>query len=298
MDFRDLESLIKVADLRSFSKAAEALYLTQPTISGHIQALEQELGIRLMDRAKAGVTLTQAGQIIYDYAKRLLDVRKEAKEAIDAFTGLIRGSITIGGSTIPGEFILPALVGRFKKDYPGISVSLKVGDTLTICNQVLTGEVELAVVGAKLFENRINYLKHYKDEIALVAAAEHPLAKKGRIGLGQLPQCDMILREEGSATRLMVEKKLADRKLSWASLNIVAVLGSTAAVKEGMLAGVGLSFISRRAVKNELALGLMKEIEVGGLGELKRPFYIALNRQKALSPAGKILLETILKDKA
>lgn len=298
MDFRDLESLIKVADLKSFSKAAEALYLTQPTISGHIQALEQELDIRLMDRAKAGVTLTQAGQIIYDYAKRLLDVRKEAKEAIDAFTGLIRGSITIGGSTIPGEFILPALVGRFKKDYPGISVSLKVGDTLTICNQVLTGEVELAVVGAKLFENRINYLKHYKDEIALVAAAEHPLAKKGRIGLGQLPQCDMILREEGSATRLMVEKKLADRKLSWASLNIVAVLGSTAAVKEGMLAGVGLSFISRRAVKNELALGLMKEIEVGGLGELKRPFYIALNRQKALSPAGKILLETILKDKA
>ena len=298
MDFRDLESLIKVADLRSFSKAAEALYLTQPTISGHIQALEQELGIRLMDRAKAGVTLTQAGQIIYDYAKRLLDVRQEAKEAIDAFTGLIRGSITIGGSTIPGEFILPALVGRFKKDYPGISISLKVGDTLTICNQVLTGEVELAVVGAKLFENRINYLKHYKDEIALVAAAEHPLAKKGRIGLAQLPQCDMILREEGSATRLMVERKLADRKLSWASLNIVAVLGSTAAVKEGMLAGVGLSFISRRAVKNELALGLMKEIEVGGLGELKRPFYIALNRQKALSPAGKILLETILKDKA
>ena len=297
MNFRELESLIKVADLKSFSKAAQALYLTQPTMSGHIRILEQYFGTRLFDRGKRGVTLTEAGQIVYSYSKKLLDLRREAKETIEEHTGLIRGEITIGGSTIPGEFILPALFGRFKKEYPGISLALRVGDTQTICNEVLQGEVDLGVVGARLYENKIKYIEHYKDEVCLLAGADHPLAKKGGLTLGDLDKHDVILREEGSATRSLVEKKLATKGLSWDALKVVATLGSTSAVKEGVMAGVGLAFLSRRAVKNELALGLIKEIRVKELGELKRSFYVAVNRQRTLSPATKAFMERLLQDK-
>lgn len=297
MEFRQLESLIRVAELKSFSRAAESLLLTQPTISGHILALERELGARLFDRGKKEVNLTQAGQILHSYAKKLLDLRKEATQSLEELTGLVRGTITVGGSTIPGEFILPALLGQFKKEYPGVSVTLKIGDTLTICNSLLKGEVELAVVGAMLFEDKIRYQQHYKDEICLVAATNHPLAEKGEISLAEVPQWDLIQREEGSATRLMVEKKLEEKNFPQNRLKVVATLGSTAAVKEGVLAGVGISFISRRAVRNELALGLMKEIRVRELGTLKRNFFIATHRQRTPSPGGKILLDRILKDK-
>lgn len=297
MNFRELESLIKVADLKSFSKAAHALYLTQPTISGHIRILEQYFDIRLFNRGKRGATLTDAGELVYSYSKKLLDLRREAKEAIEAHAGLIRGKITVGGSTIPGEFILPALFGRFKKEYPGISLFLRVGDTQTICNEVLRGDVDLAVVGARFSEKQIKYVEHYKDEICLVAASDHPLAKKGAVALADLDKYDMVLREEGSATRLLAEKKLATKGLAWDDLKVVANLGSTAAVKEGVMSGVGIAFISRRAVKNELALGLMKEIRVKDLGELKRTFYVAVNRQRTLSPAAKTFLERLFQDK-
>src|SRR2546425_36356 len=127
MDLRRLEVFAKVAELGSFSRAAEALFLTQPTVSEHVQALEEELGVQLLDRLGRGATPTPAGELLLGYAQRILRLTHEARQAIDRFQGRMSGQLIVGGSTIPGEYILPALIGQFKGKYPDISISLRVG---------------------------------------------------------------------------------------------------------------------------------------------------------------------------
>src|SRR5256884_2066062 len=149
MDLRRLEVFAKVAELGSFSRAAEALYLTQPTISEHVRALEDELGVQLLDRLGRGATPTRAGQLLLGYARRILGLAREAQQALDQFQGRMSGELVIGGSTIPGEYVLPALIGTFKTKYPDISVSLLIGDSRQVGAWVEQGRAELAVVGAR-----------------------------------------------------------------------------------------------------------------------------------------------------
>ena len=128
MDLRRLEIFAKVAELGSFSRAAEALFLTQPTVSEHVRALEEELGVQLLDRLGRGATPTRAGQILLGYARRMLALSRETRQAIDQFQGRLSGELLVGGSTIPGEYVLPALIGQFKAKYPDISISLLIED--------------------------------------------------------------------------------------------------------------------------------------------------------------------------
>src|SRR5207302_9677736 len=129
LDLRRLEIFLKVAELGSFSRAAGSLFLTQPTVSEHVRALEDELGVQLLDRLGRGATPTRAGQLLLGYARRLLALSREAKQALDQFQGRMSGELVIGGSTIPGQYVLAALIGRFKAKYPEISVSLLIGDS-------------------------------------------------------------------------------------------------------------------------------------------------------------------------
>ena len=129
MDLRQLEIFVKVAELGSFSRAAEALFLTQPTVSEHIRTLEDELGVRLLDRLGRGAVVTRAGQLLSSYAKRMLALSREARQAMDAFQGRMSGDLQVGASTIPGEYVLPAMIGRFKEKYPDISITLLIGDS-------------------------------------------------------------------------------------------------------------------------------------------------------------------------
>src|SRR3990172_1855834 len=142
MDLRQLDIFVKIVDLKSFSKAAEAVYLTQPTVSGHIQSLEEELGIKILDRLGREVVPTRAGKVLYDYARRLVALRDEARQALDQLTGRMKGEIVLGGSTIPGEYLMPTMIGRFRDKYPEVTVVLKIGDTTDIVNRVLDGECE------------------------------------------------------------------------------------------------------------------------------------------------------------
>jgi DNA-binding transcriptional LysR family regulator len=129
VDLRRLEIFAKVAELGSFSRAADSLFLTQPTVSEHIRALEDELGVQLLDRLGRGAAPTRAGQLFLGYAQRMLSLAREARQAIDQFQGRMSGELVVGGSTIPGEYLLPALIGAFKTKYPEISVTLLIGDT-------------------------------------------------------------------------------------------------------------------------------------------------------------------------
>src|SRR5689334_22320928 len=195
MDLRRLEVFAKVAELGSFSRAAEALYLTQPTVSEHVRALEDEVGVQLLDRLGRGATPTRAGELLLGYARRMLMLAREAQQALDQFQGRMSGELVIGGSTIPGEYILPALLGVFKTKYPQISVSLLIGDSRQVSEWVEQGRVEVGVVGARPALRALVARELMPDELVLVVPAGHPWAARKTIPLDELRREPMVVRE-------------------------------------------------------------------------------------------------------
>ena len=286
IDFRHLETFSRVAELKSFSKAANDLFLTQPTVSGHILSLEQSLSLRLFDRTGKGIRLTKAGEVFLKYASKILSFRKDLLNALSEFSQGIRGELSLGASTIPGEYLLPKLMGHFKKDHPHFIISLKIADTKEIVQYVLQDNIELGIIGAKLNHSSLHYEKFEEDKIIVVAPSDHPLIRKRRVTLEELFNEPWIIREEGSGTQIAVEKALRKKGKSLKQFNVAMEMGSTSSVKEGVKAKLGLAFISRRAIEEELNQGLFSRIDVEGIEPISRQIYIVSHRGRTLSPIG------------
>lgn len=280
MELRYLEIFNKVVELKSFSKAADVLYLTQPTVSSHIKALEDELEIKLLDRLGREIMPTKAGNILYNYAKEIVRLKKEAKQALEQFLGKMKGNLEIGGSTIPGEYILPSLISKFKKSYPEIIITLRIRDTKDVAALVLEGKVEIGVVGARIADNRIESREFLKDSLVLVAP---PSYRKTKISKEDLKKIPLIFRERGSGSRETFEKIIKKDDMRSEDLNIVAEIGSTEAVKQSVKSGLGLSILSRLAVQEELSNNTLKEVKIPHLS-ITRSFYIITHKQRVKSP--------------
>jgi len=279
-----------VADKSSFSLAAEVLDLTQPTISFQVASLEQELGTRLCDRGGRNTSLTKSGEVLYRYAVQIIDLTVEAQQAIERLHGLLSGEITLGASTIPGAYILPPLLKRFKENYPGIDIRLIVGDTREITTRVLHNELEIGVVGASEKSDQLVFDRFVTDNLILAVPAHTDWSASDTVTLEVLRQVPFVMREEGSGTRTIMERKLAEVGLRIEDLNIVMTLGSTAAVKGAVESGAGASIVSQRAVQNEIKLGVVKAISIEGV-ELGRDFFVVHRKHKMLSPAAEALLD-------
>ena len=284
IEFRHLETFCRVADLKSFSKAADDLFLTQPTVSGHILSLEQSLSLRLFDRASREVRLTKSGEVFREYASKLLSLRKNMLNALSEFSRGIRGELSLGSSTIPGEYLLPKLIGDFKKNHPSFVISLKIADTKEVIQYVLQDQVEFGVIGAKLNHPSLHYEKYEEDQIIVVAPSEHPLTRKKRVDLDELLKEPWIIREEGSGTRIAVERALRRKGRTLKQFNVVIEMGSTSSVKEGVKARLGLAFISGRATEGEIRQGSFSRIDVEDLEPISRQIYIVSHRRRTLSP--------------
>lgn len=283
MDFRQLEIFCKVLELGSFTKAGEAVYLTQPTISEHIKSLEEDLDTRLLDRMGKEVIPTKAGEIIYKYAKQLLELRVEAKQVLEKFSRKMVGEITIGGSNIPGEYVLPYLLGKFKESYPDISIYLRIGDTRDIIDEVLNNRIEIGIVGAKIQNRRLEYSEFIKDELVLAVPPAHPWASRTSIRPEELKDGSFIIRERGSGTRMTIENVLHKVGIGFNRLNIIAEMGSTEAVRQGIKAGIGVSILPKRAIEDELKSGTLKEKKIEGV-RFVRSFYVVILKGKTISP--------------
>jgi DNA-binding transcriptional LysR family regulator len=290
MDLKRLEIFAKIVDLKSFSKAAEAVYLTQPTVSGHIQSLEEEVGQKLLDRLGREVVPTKAGKLLYEYAKRMISLRDEARQALDQLTGRMKGEIVVGGSTIPGEYLLPGIIGRFRGKYPEVTVTLKIGDTAEILNKVIEGECEVGVVGSRIDDNRLEYKEFVKDELVLIASSGHKLPKEGCVTAKELASIPFVMRERGSGSRMTIEKRLSEMGVDPSGINVVAEMGSTEAVKQAVKAGLGVSIISSMAVREELRCKTLMVIPFKGKRFL-RSFYIVSHRGRSISPVSLAFLE-------
>lgn len=295
IDFRHLETFCRVAALKSFSRAADDLFLTQPTVSGHILSLERSLSLRLFDRTGREIRLTKAGEMFLRYASKILTVRKDLLNALSEFSQGIRGELSLGASTIPGEYLLPRLMGDFKREHPRFTLSLKISDTKDIVQELLQGHIEFGLIGAKVDHPSLHYEKFGEDEIIIIAPSDHPLTRKRSVGFEDLLKEPWIIREEGSGTQMTVERVLRKKGKSLKDFNVAIEMGSTSSVKEGVKAKLGLAFISRRAVEEELNRNLFTSITLEGLESISRQIYIVSQRGKTVSPAGMEFLRFLKK---
>jgi len=290
MDIRQLEVFCQVMKSGSFSRAAKALGLSQPTASEHIKTLEKELGARLFDRLGRRVQPTRAGALLQAHAQRILQERERAKAAIEDFLGIVKGHLSLGASTIPGGFLLPGLLGGFKKRYPETTVSIRILDSGRVAGGVIEGEFQIGFTGARHPNAQLVYRLFARDELLLAVPPDHPLAGKRRIRAGDLAGEKLIVREEGSGTRSVAEERLRELGFEMRPGQVAAVLGNPQAVRTALKAGVGVAIVSRFAVAEDLAGGALREVEIQGF-ECIREFYSVVHKARSLSPLARGFLD-------
>jgi DNA-binding transcriptional LysR family regulator len=294
-DLRQLEIFCKVVELRSFSKAADAVFLAQASVSERIANLEKIIGAKLLDRLGKKVLPTKAGEILYKHGVLLLDMKRTASLELEGFLGIKQGKISIGGSTIPGEYILPKVLNDFHQKYPSISVELTVADTREIGDHVRDGRLELGVVGSKESNKYFIYHELWLDVLVLAVPANHRWAKLKSISIKDLSSEPFIAREMGSGTLRIIDQYLDNIQPNFSqSLNIVARLGTSTAVKEGIKSGLGVSILSSLALNTELKAGLLKTIKVKGLPIMSRRFYLIRDKRRIASPLCQAMIDFLL----
>ena len=288
---RQLRTFKTVADLKSFSLAAQHLRLSQPSVSYQVKELEEALGLPLLDRLGKSVHLTEAGSILYSYTRRTLDVLDEAAVAFEEMRGIKRGNLRVGASTTVGIYLLPAALGAFKKLHPGIVISLEIGTRVRVQEQVLLNELDLAVVGPALKDPDLAILPFVSDELVVVAPAGHTLAGRSGLALKDLESQPFVMREPASGSRWSLEK--AARKAG-AKLNVAMELGSNGAIKHAVESGLGLAVISRYACALELSSRRLVELDIKGF-PIRRDWHIVHLRRRRL-PASVLAFIAFLKD--
>ncbi len=269
-----LKTFLTVVEEKSLTRAAEVLYLTQPAVSKHIKMLEKFFNARLFHRQGQKITMTEAGQILYHQSKKILKEWESTTLKINELSTTVGGVLRIGASTIPGEYLLPYLLGAFQKEYAGVEIKLEVGDTQEVVRKILAEEIHLGVVGAWIERKKLLAKKFADDEVVLVLHPEHPLAGEDRINPSILGKENLIWREKGSGTRKVVEEKLLKAGISVETLEPVMELGSTQAIITAVEAGLGMSFVSIWAVRREEALKRLVVKRLEGVSLHRKLYYL------------------------
>lgn len=292
MDLRQLEVFIKVFELRSFSKAAERLNISQPTVSAHIQNLEDELGLRLFDRV-GKVVPTYEAKILYRHSVELLKKKDEALSELLSVTKNFRGVLRIVASNIPGDYLIPQTLSAIKHLMPEVVIKVGILDSKGVLKQLkeVIPDYDIGFVGSKITDPKLEYKKILNDEIVLIAP---PYYRTEAIKLEEITKFPLIFREEDSGTRFTVEGALKESDINPAFLNVVAVLGSNTAIKEAVKEGAGFGLVSKYSIKEELECNKLKTIKIKGFS-INRSFYAVMRKDITPIPAARTLWNNIEK---
>ncbi len=282
MNVNYFETYITVVDKESFSEAAKVLSLSQPAISFQIQAIEKKYGQKLLDRSGPKVQLTEAGKIFYSYAKQIRKLDRTLSESIDELQGVVRGRLVLGASTIPGEYIVPKILGKFIQKFPDVEPELEIGDTAEILQKIKEHEIDIGFVGASPESNNLQVEEFVTDRLILILPPHHSLASRQSITIEEVLRQPFIQREVGSGTRRTIEEVLSRQGISHVNINEVIDLGSTQAVLAGVEAGLGVSIISKHAAKKALALGTVKSVSFENI-EFPRDLYLVFDKSRFLT---------------
>ncbi len=293
MDLHQLRGFMAVAKHSSFSRASEELYRTQPAISKQIRALEEALETKLFHRLGRRIQLTDAGEILYRYAHRVFQVLEEARETVSELKGLQKGHLRISAATTIGTYMLPRALGRFKRRYPGIDISLAITNKAQVLEQVLEHEADLGFVGPPVQPEELQREEYLLDELVLIVDPNHPLAQEEFVSIDQLKEEVYILREQGSGTREIMEEELTRKGII---LRKAMELGSTEAIKQAVAANLGVSIVSRYAITLEVVMGRLCAAHIKDLN-LRRQLYTVSLKDRTLPLAAAAFLELLRESK-
>lgn len=298
MEFNQIESFLSVVKHKSFSKAAKDLYLTQPTISNNIQALEKELNTTLLNRTSKTITLTDSGKLFFKYALELVNIRDKAKFEIMDKQENIQGMIEVATSSIPEQYILPYVIRDFRKAYPNIRFTITQENSKEIINNIIDGNIVFGIVGAKIPSRNVGYLDFYEDELVLAVANTEKYSSLGGedLDIDFIFSQDFLFRKEGSGTRIFIEKLLSELNISLDDLNIVSFSDSNKMIKKMIELEQGVSFVSEVSIRNEVNAGLIKAYRIKDLS-LKRKFYFAYSKYMTLPANVEIFRDFIVGEK-
>ncbi|MGD1117980.1 MAG: selenium metabolism-associated LysR family transcriptional regulator [Dehalococcoidales bacterium] len=282
MNIEQLNTFREIARRGSFSEVARKLGISQPAVSFQVQKLEQELGIRLIDRSQRVVTLTQAGQRLLRFAENVAAERENLAKDLDVLREDVSGDLHIAASTIPGEFLLPALLAEFKKRHPAVDIRLDVSDSLTVIGRIRDNTCEIGFCGVAPEGKDLASFRVGGDEIVLSVFPGHPFARKKEIPPDELEGEPLIFREATSGTQRSLENLLARAGVDTGKWKPNMVLGSTQSVVSAVATGAGIAFVSDLAIKNCLAQGSVIQVNVRGL-HLTRDFYCVYRQERIVS---------------
>jgi DNA-binding transcriptional LysR family regulator len=286
---RRLQVFHTVARLLSFTKAAESLHMTQPAVTFQVRQLEEYFNTRLFDRTHNRISLTAAGERVYEYAAQIFDLYAKMDNAVRDMTGEISGVLIIGASTTIAEYMLPALLGDFKKKYPDVNVHLKVSNSDGIVSMVENNDIDLGVVEAPVMNKNLVVENCRNDRLVAIVPPDHKLSGKGKVKPMDLLTHAYIAREEGSGTREVIEEYLVSTGMKAADLSVAMELGSPEAIKGAVEAGMGVSIVSEVTIHKELQLSTLVSLELDP--PLERPFSFVHQKQKFRQRAMDELLE-------
>lgn len=290
MDLKKLEAFCNIYELKSFSKAGQVLFLSQPTMSAHIASLEEELGVLLFDRVGRGILATQAGVILYHHAKGILDSVERARADIHLLMGQVSGDLHLGGSSIPANYLLPSIFAEFSARYPQVRLRLKVGHTADIIDSVLAGQLVVGIVGALEEQRELTFLPMLQDDLVVIASSRSPYARMSFTSPADIMGLPWVMREEGSGTRKVFEQGLSNLSLDARKLNTVLQVESTGTILQCVQAGIGISIVSKLAASQGLERGDLAVISIPGLS-LQRLFYAVRHTQRFFFPAAQKFIE-------
>lgn len=295
MDIRQIETFVEVVRLESFSKAAEKLFITQPTVSNHITALEKEIGSELIDRSGRLFRITPTGQILYEHAEKIIDQINNAKYEIDAYDQGLQGKISILSSSIPREYILPNLIKSFLEEHPKISFSLQGSDSKEAIKKILTYENDFAIVGKMNDNPKLDFVKLVKDSSVLIVPNDkfENLENGDTIKFEDILDENFILREYGSASLETIINAIYQSSKDARKLRIVGTCDDNEAIKSLVSKGVGLSFMNKIAIERDIKEKRFKYLNIKGV-DFSRDFYFLYHREKPLSPLGKRFKDFVL----
>ena len=275
---RRLQVFHTVARLLSFTKAAESLHMTQPAVTFQVRQLEEYFNTRLFDRTHNRISLTDAGKRVFEYADEIFDLYAKMENAVRDMTGEISGILIIGASTTIAEYMLPALLGDFKRKYPDINVHLKVSNSDGIVSMVENNDIDLGVVESAVMNKNLVVENCRHDRLVAIVPPQHSLASEQKVQLKDLMNHAYIAREEGSGTREVIHEYLTIAGMKPADIHVAMELGSPEAIKGAVEAGMGVSIVSEVTIHKEMQLGTLVALALDP--PMERPFSFVHQKQK------------------
>lgn len=264
-----------VAEELNFRKAAEQLYLTQPAVSLQIKALEEDIGVQLFDRSGSRIALTEAGRILLAYAEQTGELLHHAEQEIASLNGMHSGNLALGASTTIAQYVLPRLLSEFCRLHPRVHPALMSGNTEKIVEAIEKQKIALGFIEGPAQNRHVKTEPFLRDELVAIASAAHPWAGRGAVSCAELCAAPLLMRERGSGSRRVVEMAMERQGVKRGAMKIAMELDSTEAIKSAVEAGLGIGFVSRSAIAQDLRLNRsIRVIAVEGL-TIRREFLIA-----------------------